>query len=209
MEDPQSFYLQCDGYDIPCTEYGDPDHLIQRHKGQVIVIDMDAEEAEAGTFTIAYVDFATACERRVLWYDVLDADSDHMARFYKLLNRGGSDWSPWLERKVYRGISGGNLLVLEWLELKPEYRGKRLGLRVLRQLMERFGNGADVVALEAHPIQHLDDPTYKVLLSAELAKGAAKLRQYYARLGFVRVPRSLLMVRTLDRVLPSVDELMA
>ena len=70
--------------------------------------------------------------------------------YYEALN------SPAAREMLGAKAMRGNVLILDYLALRTQYRGRGLGLRVMRQLMVRFGAGAEVIAIRPTPLQFDD-----------------------------------------------------
>ena len=63
------------------------------------------------------------------------------------------DYSPSLIKLCGELPLNSNVLILDRLEILPKYRGKKLGLAVIRHMIQRFGAGAGFVGLKAFPLQ--------------------------------------------------------
>lgn len=114
-----------------------------------------------------------------------------------------------------------NVLLLDRLVIYPEHRGHGLGLIALRALMQEFRSFVSLIVMKPYPLQFESEegPTHEPLdgLGREHWKldafprretvATAKLRKYYSKLGFVRVPKTPYMVRAAVFALPSIDEL--
>jgi hypothetical protein len=111
-----------------------------------------------------------------------------------------------------------NVLIIDRLEIQPAFRGCGVGLFVIRKLIERFSSGTGVIALKAFPLQFEVDNAKKTdpwsqrmaLASFPLQKrsASATLRRYYARLGFIAMPRTDFMFMSSTARLPNVEELL-
>lgn len=98
-----------------------------------------------------------------------------------------------IERLLERDVSYGNVLILDRLEILPQFRGHGLGAEVIRRLIERFSPGADLVAMKPFPLQLEANPCDQGAwrdklqlegLSRNAARSTSKLRRYYAAIGF-------------------------
>jgi hypothetical protein len=97
-----------------------------------------------------------------------------------------------------------NMLILDRLEILPEFRRQQLGLRYLRTAIKRFGPGCRIAALKPFPLQFertLDDPDLEWrarmnldLFSRETRSAQASLKEYYSREGFIPVRGTDLMI---------------
>jgi hypothetical protein len=94
----------------------------------------------------------------------------------------------------------------------------KVGLLVLRSLIERFGAGVGVVGMKPFPLQlerkDATDSRWRRRLSLEQFPSDSeistrKLRNYYHRLGFVRMRSTPFMFRSLSWTLPTIEQLYA
>jgi hypothetical protein len=96
-----------------------------------------------------------------------------------------------------------NLLIVDRIEILPEFRGNNIGLECLRRCLQQYAHGCGVVALKCFPLQfegaELDDPAWRRKmqmgkLSKDHKRSLAKLKKYYASLGFKIIPGTDIMV---------------
>ena len=99
-----------------------------------------------------------------------------------------------------------NMLILDRMEILPKYRRMGIGLHALRCLQRQFSTGCGIVVMKPFPLQFEQGGPEKNMHEPEFVRfglgdfdrnqkrATAKLRAYYARLGFVRVPRTEFMV---------------
>jgi hypothetical protein len=109
-------------------------------------------------------------------------------------------------RRILRDDIGPsrNMLILDRLEILPEFRRQRLGLRYIRTAMKRFGSGCRIAALKPFPLQFertLDDLDLGWrarmnldLLPRETRSAKTTLKEYYSREGFIPVGGTDLMI---------------
>jgi hypothetical protein len=99
-----------------------------------------------------------------------------------------------------------NMLILDRLEILPEFRGQRLGLRYMRTVIRRFGLGCRIAAIKPFPLQFEPQPTrgnsdlqwHARMNTKSLTRGkraaTIKLKEYYSREGFKPVRGTDLMI---------------
>ncbi|WP_309262393.1 hypothetical protein [Lysobacter arvi] len=124
--------------------------------------------------------------------DVLDGVDSSLAHFCELLTPRTGWFRPALER--YTGVELCRLLVLGRLSIKQPYRGHGLGLQAIRLACEGIGQGCELAALKAFPVQwegRVDEGP------ARFARDRAKLVRYYRRAGFKPIIGEGLMVSAL------------
>src|SRR5262249_5731882 len=99
-----------------------------------------------------------------------------------------------------------NLLILDRLEILPEYRGEGIGLACIYRCMQQYQHGCGLIALKPFPLQFeaigesdKQDPWWqKLALNAfgtDQKICTRKLESYYRRLGFIKIPRTEVMAR--------------
>ncbi len=150
-------------------------------------------------------------------YDVLDADSK-TAPFIALLHKKeAGNFSPAVLRILKDDFAmTRDMLILDRIEILPEFRGKRLAYRVTQGLVDRFAVGSRIVALKAFPLQFepgAKEPTDTWAkrmrfgeLPIDLRKATDTLKAYYSEMSFVSVPGTDLMIRDLYVSALSADE---
>jgi hypothetical protein len=72
------------------------------------------------------VHLGEADEDGVPWFDVLDARDGDTAMYTDLIDSNGSCYSEWVESNL--DPFGNDLLILDRIRIKPEYRGNGYGL---------------------------------------------------------------------------------
>ncbi|MGH8565608.1 MAG: hypothetical protein ACREXW_16550 [Gammaproteobacteria bacterium] len=148
-------------------------------------------------------------------FDVLDAHSSHLVEYFEpIFGTNAPDFSNRLMRLLKHDLVGSNLLVLDRLEVLPQYRGQQVGLDVMRHMLRRFSAGAGAVAIKPFPLQFEvsppgdDEMKWREELQLErLPKdkrlATSKLCDYYKKLGFIRLGRTPFMVRATTWPVPS------
>lgn len=189
--------------------------------GEVIQRGDNDEETLVGKFGIYYMDVDAAGNAGHHPFDMFDGLAATMVYYEPLF--GGPDNGP--KKSVLKvmgeAFSSQNVLILDRLEILPEYRGKGVGLVVLRRLIERFEAGAGMVCMKPYPLQfeagyrdRARDRASEWDLQMRLSdfsenkkSSTATLQSHYAKLGFKRVPGTDLMIRGTDELLPKVAKL--
>ncbi|MDP2018967.1 hypothetical protein [Hydrogenophaga sp.] len=167
-----------------------------------------------GRFRIFVIDVEMAFSDRFSVFEVFDYRSETIGYW--------SLYEPSLEfkTKVVKVLPEGdrwqpNILILDRMEIFPKYRGEGIGLNALRCLQRQFSTGCGIIAMKPFPLQfeggtpeeNADSPTFVKLglgtFDRNEKRAMAKLRAYYARLGFVRVPGTEYMVADPLLAMPS------
>lgn len=196
--------------------FEDPGHFIQHIVGDVVATSDAGDEVIAGRFGIFYIDIAGAINEGMPVFDVMDF-CDTTSRYYGALFDGSHEFNKAVKMATRDDLPEMNLLVLDRLELLPQFRGRGRGLKILRQMIHRFSPGAGIVAMNPFPLQfertkaELEASDWKRRMGLHemprrgKTEATEKLRQHYAQLGFRRIGRSTYMVRSTAAPLPRID----
>lgn len=186
--------------------------------GRVVTHDDDDKETLIGKFRVFYIDADTVLNGGYCsYFEMMDSRSETIGYYEHLYGGEQGSVSAELEELLDGPPSNQNALILDRLEILPEYRHKRYGLIVLRRLIERFGSGVGIVAMKPFPLQceaswreDVDEWRQRMKLDdfqKDETRSTAKLRWYYAALGFKRLPNTEFMFLSTDSPLPSVEKL--
>jgi len=200
----------------------EPSRFIHQLDGRIeLLLDDDAKRLAIGKFSALVVDVESAINERVHPFDVFDSHRA-TAPYYRplFLERSwtGADFRTPVVKAVYGEDEPWrpNLLILDRVTVFPEHRGNGVGLLAIRGLIERFRMGVGLVVMIPFPLQFEADPVTPVDFEERSRLGLdqfnmgydralAKLRSYYATLGFRTIPRTRLMGLAADRKLPPLD----
>jgi len=92
--------------------------------------------------------------------DLLDMRGETAAYLPLLDLTGPGNFSPAVCR-ILRDemVLSQNMLILDRLEISPEFRRQQLGLRYMRTAIKRFGLGCRIVAIKPFPLQFEPGPS--------------------------------------------------
>ena len=196
------------------SDYPDPHDFVYETSGDLFNLNEFEGREFIGKFRVYYADVERAMRQREPIYHVFDAHSAEVEEYYEpIFGSEGYDFNENLLEVVSHEIFGYNLLILDRLEILPQYRRKKLGLTILHHMIERFSAGASIVAmkpfpLQFEPIKDKDKKKWrdKMLLDQfptdeNIAK--EKLYNYYRKLGFIHLSATPMMVISTDWSLPT------
>jgi GNAT superfamily N-acetyltransferase len=195
----------------------DPGDYIYRVCGRISKMDNDENDIVVGKFRIYYIDVASAINTDIDVFDIFDAHSDSTAEYFEsLFDPGTEGFSKNLQRLFDYEIFEHNVLIIDRLELLPGYRGKNLGLIIMRRLIQRFSAGAGVVAIKPFPLQFEQSIPAEnnsswhaemQLSSFRETEGDSlrKLRSHYSKLGFIEMKGTPHMFLSTTRRLPPIE----
>ncbi|MDA8227851.1 MAG: GNAT family N-acetyltransferase [Desulfitobacterium hafniense] len=178
--------------------------------------DDDANEREEiiGAFRMVHIDANSATENGTSLFDVYDCDAETFEFFESFVNLDDEEFTneliDFLESEFV--FSGNNVLIIDRIGIRPEYRGNNLGLIVLRNLIQRFSKGVSVVAIKPAPFtfasSHIKQ-NYIDWQRSETKKDsieAIKLGKYYQKLGFNKINKSAYLVLGTAKKLPIIPQ---
>lgn len=193
---------------------GEPDNFLHEVSGNVSVFDTSGREAcVLGSFVLRQIDVDGAITERESVFDVFDQTQSTMDYFELYEGNGYTLKSRVLKAlgcEDYFGLPSG-LLIIDRLELRPEYRGHGYGLAAMKSLIMRFRMGAAVVAIKPFPLQFegkvVDGPEELSRRGLEAygrdeARCTRRLVTHYGRLGFKRIRGTPFMCLSLVQPLP-------
>jgi hypothetical protein len=166
-------------------------------------------ESEIGIVKAFLIQLRAARQESLDASVVLNAKSFATSEYTQLFKKGG--WRKSIRKKFEP--RSADLLILERIELKPEYRGRGFGLLAAHSIIEMFGSGCGLVACKPYPLQFEGNnrwtpPAQASGATRALRNARKKLRRYWARIGFRRVPRTVLYALDPERNLPSFGQML-
>jgi hypothetical protein len=196
------------------SEYPAPHDFVYETSGDLFNLDELERKEFIGKFRVYYVDVERAMNQREPIYHVFDGHSAEVEEYFEpIFESEGYDFNENLLEVVSHEVSGYNLLILDRLEILPQYRRKKLGLTILHHMIERFSAGASIVAMKPFPLQFepiRDEDKKKWHDKMRLDQfptdeniAIEKLYTYYRKLGFIHLNGTPMMVISTDWSLPT------
>lgn len=174
------------------------DDCVTEIRGKIWIYPEDTDEdVEAGEITVQYLDVWRAKAAGLSIWDLFDTTSrTGNAAYPAVWDAEAQEYKP----EITDALSGYNVLIIDTVQIKPEFRGRNLGLAAIDTTVNRFGHDCALVIIKPYPINAYD------LTGDQIEQGAKSLSAYYARLGFVKIPNSDLMALDLDLFRPTAYE---
>ena len=196
------------------SEYPDPHDFVYETSGDLYDLGGSEDREFIGRFRVYYVDVERAMNQREPLYNVFDSHSAEVEEFYEpIFGSEGYNFNENLLKVVNYEVSGYNLLILDRLEILPQYRRKKLGLTILHHMIERFSAGASIVAMKPFPLQFEpiggeDKKKWRDKMGLDQFPtneniAIEKLHTYYRKLGFTNLTGTPMMVISTDWTLPT------
>ena len=183
----------------------EPDDYIHETAGVVAMFTSGGRvTTELGKFIVKQVDVDSAVAEGESVFDIFDHYSSTIG-YYDLYATNGWEFS----RRVLRALGcedsfmmPSGMLIIDRLELYPEYRGRGIGLQAMKFLIARYRMGAGIAAIKPFPLQFeggiQDEP--ELLRQRGLDKYPPsevvcqrRLQAHYRKLGFRKIPRTPFM----------------
>ena len=163
----------------------------------------DDDDVLAGKLRLIYLDMGAILETNIGLFDLFDIRGETEPFYSALIDHDTKEFKSDLEEILGDYIIDLNLLIIDRIEILPEFRGNNIGLECLRRCLQQYAHGCGGVALKCFPLQfegaELDDPAWRRKmqlgkLSKDPKQSLAKLKKYYAALGFKIIPGTDFMV---------------
>jgi hypothetical protein len=126
-------------------------------------------------------------------FDVMDGVSEELVGYHHTFFKSGC----WEYRDSIREqfeIALLDLLIIQLVEIEPEFRGQRIGLLAISKVVDIFGENCGLVAIKPFPLQFSNfrdsgrcSPNEMDAAEIAFQRATQKLRRYWDRAGFRRV----------------------
>jgi hypothetical protein len=157
----------------------------------------DADEVEAGRFRAQYVDVDAVLNAGRSLFDLTDEHSQEMTEYHEVLfEPGPCELRRSVKKALGDDILQPNILIIQPVEILPEFRRSGLGLAEFWHLITFRSAGCGLVAMQVFPLQFretdgdgLDEWKQRMRLTRSAfpcktsEDGIKKLVSYYKRLG--------------------------
>ena len=173
-------------------------------EGEILSLNEEGAESLIGKLRAFYADLDGASNVGLDPYYILDLLAATAPFYHSLFDAKTNDFKRSVYRVASNDIINLNLLILDRLEILPEYRGKGLGLACLYRCIQQYWHGCALVTLKCFPLQFENDEDdvrdewQKRMNLGRLGKDhdicRSKLEKYYQRLGFKKVRGTEIMI---------------
>ena len=169
----------------------------------VTCIDKKGNGRIIGKVRLFYLDLAAVFETKDNLHDLFDIRPETAPFYSALIDYETGDFKPYLEEVLGECICDMNVLIVDRLEILPEFRGKGIGLASLIWCLRQYARQCGVVALKCFPLQfecaEMGEPEWRRemqfgTLNRDHKRSSAKLKKYYGSLGFKVLPEDGIMV---------------
>jgi ribosomal protein S18 acetylase RimI-like enzyme len=187
----------------------DPSEYNYDISGDIVAIRDEGCDVSIGSFRISKFKVWEACRAGVDLFDLFDEHSSVAEMMYGTLfndSQNGPRYKSVVKNNFPNAFPEDDILYIDHLELKPFARGQRIGLAVLREVINKWAFGNSLVMIYPAIIENRSD-AYE--LSLQEKKSLKKLINYYKNLGFKSVGRSgfLAMDSAMVALMPTLRQL--
>lgn len=198
---------------------GDDVEYIRRVTGEIVCSSLGDGENQcvAGTLDAYVIKVERIQEAGLPLIDICDEHSQTLFDYASVLfDERRNTWKRSIERQC-GGVVAGDALVLDQIVVRPEHRGRGVGLAAAWRFLELFEGGCGLAACEPYPMQfksmtpaheHWCAEMQADKFAADKDVALSKLRSYWSRLGFVRLRGSTRYVLNLARRRATLDRLL-
>ena len=189
-----------------CLFEDEPARFVTKIQGDVILLNEFDEEIVAGKVKYFFINtMAVDCGPDYL----LDLVSNTEPFIGEIYRPNSFEFKKKIENLSEFGIYNTNLLILDRLEILPEFRGNDYSRRIIDDGIKNFGSNAGLMALKAFPLQleyhdenKLQDDWNKRMnidrTDKDEKKAFTKLISYYRKLGFKKINKNNIMVKPIE-----------
>jgi hypothetical protein len=199
----------------PTWDSHEPENYITHLSGNVCISSDDSDCIVVGTVSAFSVRLSNALDDGVSWFEVLDSYNDDIALYSALVEPDGSSYTEWVQSKFEPFAS--DLLILDRIRIKPQYRGNGYGLYAAQLVIQAFGPLGGIVACAPAPYELAQKRDRSSVAGAGSPENKeplpgwkpaqAKLREFWSLLGFEPLPASDVFVLCLTARQPSMQDI--
>jgi len=190
-----------------CDTFADPEDIcFTRHKGDIVIYADDDDYHEnpitAGTIRALVVNFAEGVDAGCPLSEIFDFEEGLDALYDALTELDGNNFKG----SLFEGYGFGNwssLLIIERVEIKPEHRGRGLGLLACETTCRHIGSGCDMAAIQVCPLQFESSyrngkgtDSERLALkgfSSNEAAATERLKSHYMMMGFKELTSNIIV----------------
>ena len=185
-----------------CLHEREPyDEYVLEANGNITLTEITSDGTEENPQSIGHINVRVVQIGRCIddgasLFELFDSFDQYFHEIYgQLFDPGNDTFTETICRQFKDLGDGGNILLIDEVEILPPFRGKRIGLATVHRAIDVWGPWNCLVIIPLYPTQfdeRRDDANWKKKMQTdtfvkdeEAAK--AKLEQYWGLLGFERI----------------------
>lgn len=157
--------------------------LVDTVVGNIYVYSDDDKQVSIGSFEATIVKLSKLCDSGEHPLDSLDQTQSIADVANAILD--GEEPKESL-KEMFDPCLSGDFVIIEQIELEPEWRGANIGLAVIRDFIYSHIDIDTLVIVEPAPLSK----NVKNKTKAEIDRQSAKLAKHWKKLGFKKIPNS-------------------
>lgn len=189
-----------------CLLEDEPAQFVTEIDGDAILLNEYDEDIIVGKVKYFFIDTMASDFGPDYLLDLVSNTAPFIGEIYR---HNSFEFKKKIENLFEFGIYNSNLLILDRLEVLPEFRGNDYARRIIDDGIKTFGSNAGLMALKAFPLQleyhdenKLQDEWDKNMnmgtFETDEKKAFKKLISFYNQLGFRKISSENIMVKLIE-----------
>jgi GNAT superfamily N-acetyltransferase len=135
------------------STWDDFDDCSTRIEGTIVCVDKKGNEKIVGRVRLFHLDIGATYDTNDNLHDLFDIRPETAPFYSALIDHETGDFKSDLERILGEYICDLNVLIVDRLEILPEFRGKKVGRACLLWCLRQYAHECGVLALKCFPLQ--------------------------------------------------------
>lgn len=189
-----------------CLFEDEPAQFVTKIDGDVILLNEYDEDVIVGKVKYFFINTMASDFAPDYLLDLVSNTDPFIGEIYR---PNSFEFKKKIENLSEFGIYNSNLLILDRLEILPEFRGNDYSRRIIDDGIKTFGSNAGLMVLKAFPLQleyhdenKLQDDWDKKMnidtFEKDEKKAFTKLINHYRKLGFKKINNNNIMVKPIE-----------
>jgi hypothetical protein len=149
-KDDKDFHLFTIQYSISGALEDEIENYLTTITGEIFCFNNDMEtKRKIGIIKGYYVDIDNAMSEGYGPFDILDLDGSTEPYYEAVFDDATNEFKATLGPDIYQS----NLLIIDRVEIIPEFRGRKIGLVAMYRMIRQFSHGCGLVTIKVFPLQ--------------------------------------------------------
>lgn len=183
-----------------------PEYYVTEINGEIIFINENDEDTIGGKVKYFFINIKNSVFKADYLLDLVSNTEPFIGEIYR---PDGFSFKKKIENLSMFGMLSLNLLILDRLEILPEFRGNNYSSRIIDDGIKMFGANAGLITLKAFPLQFEYKDENKLqsewnknmnldILEKNEERALKKLIEFYKQLGFKKISSNNIMARVIE-----------
>lgn len=171
--------------------------------GSILVYDENKDmDVKIGSFDATFVKMSHLCDSDEHPFDVIDQTQSITDVANAVLNADNDyDFKESVNELFDNDLISGDFVIIESVELDPEWRGSNIGLAVIRDFIKNHIETGTLVVVEPAPLTK----DVKNETRVQVNKRVAKLNKHWKKLGFLPIGKTGFYGFATSHILPEIE----